>query len=109
MGARHPKLRRRLYTRHICGAMRNYSLNPCKNQQKTGPRVFNWDDLRYVLELSRRGRLAAAARALQVDHTTVARRVAALENTLNTRLFDRTPRGYVLTKAGTALLAHAER
>lgn len=71
--------------------------------------MFNWDDLRYVLELSRRGRLAAAARALQVDHTTVARRVAALESTLNTRLFDRTPRGYIPTKAGTALLAYAER
>lgn len=71
--------------------------------------MYNWDDLRYVLELSRRGRLAAAARALQVDHTTVARRVAALEESLNTRLFDRTPRGYVVTKAGQALLAHAER
>ncbi|MBI1180738.1 MAG: LysR family transcriptional regulator [Alphaproteobacteria bacterium] len=70
--------------------------------------MFNWDDLRFVLELSRRGRLAAAARALQVDHTTVARRVAALEQSLNTRLFDRTPRGYILTKAGQALLAHAE-
>ncbi|MEN3950338.1 LysR family transcriptional regulator [Iodidimonas sp. SYSU 1G8] len=71
--------------------------------------MYNWDDLRYVLELSRRGRLAAAARALQVDHTTVARRVAALEESLNTRLFDRTPRGYVVTKAGQALLSHAER
>ena len=70
--------------------------------------MFNWDDLRYFLELSRRGRLVAAARRLHVDHTTVARRIAALENSLDTRLFDRTPRGYALTKAGQSLLGHAE-
>ena len=70
--------------------------------------MFNWDDLRFVLELARRGRLAAASRALHVDHTTVARRVSALETALNTRLFDRTPRGYIPTKAGQALIEHAE-
>lgn len=71
--------------------------------------MFNWDDLRFFLELSRQGRLAGAARSLHVDHTTVSRRIAALEDSLNARLFDRTPRGYVLTKAGQALLTHAER
>ena len=70
--------------------------------------MFNWDDLRYFLELSRRGRLVSAAQRLGVDHTTVARRITALEESLNTRLFDRTPRGYQLTKAGQALLTHAE-
>jgi len=70
--------------------------------------MFNWDDLRFFLELARRGRLIAAARRLHVDHTTVARRIAALEESLNARLFDRTPRGYLLTKAGQALLPHAE-
>ncbi len=70
--------------------------------------MFNWDDLRFFLELSRQGRLVAAARKLHVDHTTVARHISALEESLNTRLFDRTPRGYVLTKAGQSLLRHAE-
>ena len=70
--------------------------------------MFNWDDLRHFLELSRRGRLISAAQHLQVDHTTVSRRIAALEESLNTRLFDRTPHGYQLTKAGQSLLTHAE-
>ncbi|MFN3232122.1 MAG: LysR family transcriptional regulator [Alphaproteobacteria bacterium] len=70
--------------------------------------MFNWDDLRFFLELSRRGRLNAAARSLHVDHTTVARRISALEEALDARLFDRTPSGYLLTKAGQSLLRHAE-
>ncbi len=70
--------------------------------------MFNWDDLRHFLELSRRGRLISAAQHLQVDHTTVSRRITALEESLNTRLFDRTPHGYQLTKAGQSLLTHAE-
>lgn len=71
--------------------------------------MFGWDDLRYFLEISRRGRLLAAAERLGVDHTTVGRRLAALEKSLNTQLFDRTPRGYSLTPAGQRLLAHAEQ
>jgi DNA-binding transcriptional LysR family regulator len=71
--------------------------------------MFGWDDLRYFLELSRRGRLLAAAERLGVDHTTVGRRIAALETSLNTQLFDRTPRGYSLTAAGQRLLVHAEQ
>ena len=70
--------------------------------------MFNWNDLRFFLEVSRRGRMVSAAHSLQVDHTTVSRRITALEETLDTRLFDRTPRGYQLTKAGQALLKHAE-
>lgn len=70
--------------------------------------MFGWDDLRYFLEVSRRGRLVGAAQRLGVDHTTVSRRIANLEQSLNTQLFDRTPSGYTLTEAGRRLLAHAE-
>ena len=70
--------------------------------------MYSWDDLRYFLELARRGRLVSAAQQIGVDHTTVSRRITALEEALDTRLFDRTPRGYQLTKAGQALLPHAE-
>ena len=70
--------------------------------------MYNWDDLRFFLEVSRRGRLVSAAQSLQVDHTTVSRRITALEESLDTRLFDRTPHGYQLTKAGQSLLTHAE-
>lgn len=71
--------------------------------------MFDWNDLRFFLELSRRGRLISAARKLQVDHTTVSRRIAALEDELNARLFDKSPRGYKLTDAGLRLLPYAEQ
>lgn len=71
--------------------------------------TLNWDDLRLFLTVARSGRLIAAGRALGIDHTTVARRVVALETALGTRLLDRTPRGTSLTASGTALLDHAER
>ncbi len=71
--------------------------------------MYNWNDLRFFLELSRRGRLVSAARKLHVDHTTVSRRIAALEEELNVRLFDKSPLGYKLTDAGMRLLPHAEQ
>jgi DNA-binding transcriptional LysR family regulator len=44
-----------------------------------------------------------------VSHSTVARRVEALEERLKVRLFDRTPDGYCLTGAGAQMVARAER
>ena len=70
--------------------------------------MYDWNDLRYFLELSRQGKLRAAAR-LQVDHTTVSRRITALEKQLDVRLFDKSPRGYQLTDAGLRLLPLAEQ
>lgn len=71
--------------------------------------MFDWNDLRYFLELARRGKLSAAALRLGVDHTTVARRVSALEAELGLQLFDRANRTYSLTADGKRLLAHAEK
>ena len=68
---------------------------------------LNWDDLRYFLALAREQRVSAAGRALGVKHTTVARRVEALESHLGARLFDQTPQGYALTQAGENLMEHA--
>jgi DNA-binding transcriptional LysR family regulator len=70
--------------------------------------MFDWNDLRYFLELARQGRLAPAAKRLQVDQSTVGRRIAELEKALDTQLFHRSASGYVLTEAGHRLLAHAE-
>ena len=70
--------------------------------------MFDWNDLRYFLELARRGKLSAADLRLGVDHTTVARRIAALERELGVTLFDRENRAYQLTTDGRRLLAHAE-
>lgn len=50
---------------------------------------LDWNDLRYVLWLSRTGRLAIAARKLGVNETTVARRLARVEGLLGVRLFER--------------------
>lgn len=61
---------------------------------------MNWDDLRFFVALARAGSLSAAARALQTEHTTVARRVAALETRLGVRLFEPAARGYALTPEG---------
>ncbi len=70
--------------------------------------MFNWDDLRFFLELARKGRLVSAAQRLHVDHTTVSRRISALEDGVGARLFDKSPQGYQLTEAGLRLLPYAE-
>jgi len=69
--------------------------------------MMNWDDLRYFLALVDCGTLTGAARCLQVEHTTVARRIDALETALGLRLFDRLVRGWQLTTEGKNLVAHA--
>lgn len=70
---------------------------------------LNWNDLRIFLALSRAQTLLAAGEVLSLDPATVGRRVAALEQALGERLFDRSPRGYVLTEAGRKLMEPAER
>lgn len=71
--------------------------------------VFDWNDLRYFLAVARTGSTLAAGRALRVSQTTVARRVAALEEAIGQPLFDRRQAGYTLTPAGEALLSKAEQ
>jgi DNA-binding transcriptional LysR family regulator len=71
--------------------------------------VADWESLRFFLEAHRTGSLSEASRRLGVDHTTVARRIAALEASLRVKLFDRTPRGYEATQAAEDLLPLAER
>jgi DNA-binding transcriptional LysR family regulator len=69
----------------------------------------DWDDFRFFLALCEAGTLSGAARAAGVEHTTVARRIDALETALGARLFDRFPKGWSLTVAGTALVPHARK
>jgi DNA-binding transcriptional LysR family regulator len=69
----------------------------------------DWNDLRYFVAIRRAGTLAGAGRLLGVDQTTVGRRLAALEEALDARLFDRTPDGMALTAAGDAIFANAEQ
>jgi DNA-binding transcriptional LysR family regulator len=77
---------------------------PCESA-----RVLDWNDFRYFLAIARAGTLAGAARELGVEHTTVGRRLAALEAALGARLFLRGPDGLVATSAGREVLPLAEQ
>ncbi len=68
---------------------------------------LDWDDVRYFVALARHGTLSATARALRVNHATVARRIASLETLIGRALFDRRANGYVLTAEGKAVLKEA--
>jgi DNA-binding transcriptional LysR family regulator len=70
--------------------------------------AFEWSDLRYFLAVARTGTLTGAAKQLDIEHSTVKRRITALENALGTTLFYRSPKGYVLTLQGERLLPVAE-
>ncbi len=69
---------------------------------------LDWNDLRYFLAVCRAGTLVGAARSLRVRHSTVGRRVEALEAALGVSLFMRAPEGFVLTKAGSEIVPFAE-
>lgn len=70
---------------------------------------FDWNNLRSFLAIARTGRLTAAASRLRLDHTTLSRRLASLEQALKAKLFDRSPQGYTLTEQGRRLLPIAEQ
>ncbi len=65
---------------------------------------MNWDDLKIFLAVVDAQSMRAAARDLKVSHTTVSRRIDALEASLQSRLFDRTADGFMLTATGQDLL-----
>lgn len=70
--------------------------------------MFDWDDLKPFLAVARHGSTTAAARALQVDQSTVQRRVAQLERCIGQALVERHPAGYRLTAYGEELRPLAE-
>ncbi|HEC19017.1 MAG TPA: LysR family transcriptional regulator [Gammaproteobacteria bacterium] len=61
---------------------------------------MNWDDLRLFLAVARSGSISGAAKQLDVQHSTVSRRMRKLEEKLGTRLVERKKTGYELTAAG---------
>jgi DNA-binding transcriptional LysR family regulator len=66
------------------------------------------NDLRYVLSLSRTGRIAAAARKLGVDGSTFSRRIARIESRLGVRLFQRNAGVLTPTEPGKVVVRKAE-
>jgi DNA-binding transcriptional LysR family regulator len=71
--------------------------------------AMDWNDLRYFLAVAEGGSTLAAGRALRVSQTTVARRVASLEEALGLPLFEKRQAGYALTPAGEELLERARQ
>lgn len=69
---------------------------------------MDWDNIRYFLALARTGTVAAAARTLGVNQTTVSRRITALEQQLDRALFVRSGKGWLLTGGGEQLVILAE-
>ncbi len=69
---------------------------------------MDWSGLPYFLAVARNGSLRGAADALDATHATVDRHLRALETAYGVRLFDRTPRGLILTQAGETLIPQAE-
>lgn len=71
--------------------------------------AMDWSDLRHVLAVARAGTLAAAARRLGVNQTTVARRLRAAERALGAPLFERRAGALAATAAGESAIARAAR
>ena len=72
--------------------------------------MFDWNGLRYFLEVARTQRVSAAALRLGVQHSTVSRRIHALERELGTLLFDKSKAtGFTLTEEGVRFFAYAEQ
>ena len=71
--------------------------------------MMDWNDLRYFLAVAKEGSTLRAGRALRTSQTTVARRIAALEEAIGVTLFEKRQAGYALTPAGEELLSRAEQ
>jgi len=69
---------------------------------------LNWDDIRHFLEVVKSGTAPQAAARLGINHTTVYRRVSALEEHLGKKLFERLNNGWVLTPVGESIVVFAE-
>jgi len=75
----------------------------------SGAKPLAWDDLRLVKAVAQAQGMAGAAAELGIDHSTVFRRLGALENALGVTLFERRRAGYALTSTGEEMVQSAER
>src|SRR5271154_6374912 len=74
-----------------------------------GCTMIDWDDVRYFLAVARGGSVRAAAERLGVNHSTVLRRIAQLEERLGAQMFEKLPSGYRLTEAGEEVVELANQ
>jgi DNA-binding transcriptional LysR family regulator len=80
----------------------------CAEQAKMAA-MLDWNDFKYFLGVAEEGSTLAAGRLLRVSQTTVARRIAALEEALGLQLFEKRQAGYTLTPAGEELVDRARQ
>lgn len=66
--------------------------------------MHNWDDFRYFLSVVKTGSFSQSAIELGVNHSTVSRRIQALESSHGVKLLERTQKGYQMTDAGASVL-----
>lgn len=71
--------------------------------------MMNWENVRYFLALAEAGTLSGAARLLEVEHATVARRVESLEAEVGLKLIDRRGRRFLLTADGQQVVTIARQ
>src|SRR6266496_1144249 len=71
--------------------------------------MLSWDDFRYVKAIADTRSLGGAASELGVNHSTVFRRLAQIEERLGSRLFERSRTAYALTPCGEEMVRLAER
>lgn len=70
---------------------------------------LNWNDLKFFHLAAKNGTLIKASEELNVNHSTVFRRINTLEKVLKAKLFDRTPEGYQLSAIGSEAHDYVER
>lgn len=71
--------------------------------------MFDWNDLKHFLAVARFGSTLAAAKALNVNQSTVHRRLHELEKRLGRQLVVRQPTGYKLTELGQEMVTYAKQ
>jgi DNA-binding transcriptional LysR family regulator len=71
-------------------------------------RSIRWDDLRIFLAIARSDQIAGAAKLLQIDQSTVSRRIAQMESDLGLRLVERKRDRLYLTEFGRNILKYVE-
>jgi len=75
----------------------------------SGITELEWSDLTVILAVCRTGSLSGAARSLGQNHSTIFRRINAIEDKTGVRFFERLASGYAMTDAGQTALRYAER
>ncbi|BCE00530.1 LysR family transcriptional regulator [Marinicellulosiphila megalodicopiae] len=68
----------------------------------------DWDDLRYFLAVAQTGSLLGASKLLNVNHSTVFRRIQLLEDKIGQPLFLRSKEGYLLNDSGQVVFKHTQ-